>query len=649
MKQLSLITLCILGLYSCNQQRPVVIERPIFDVWSSTVLEIDKIEMSDSATVFHIDAYFQPNRPIKIDGEAYIRESGSDEKLLVTRAEGINLDEATNMPESGTISFQLFFPPLNLGITKIDFIENNYKIWGIHLLSNAKIKFDPIPKDVLKTATELLPKPEYSTEPVQISGRMLGYVKGMEPSSVTISAFNILQVKKNEAAFSIAEDGSFSGIFTPGLAGIYESSAGSLFLVPGKETKLFVDLKKRSRYQSRYRTDKEPGDSVYIYISGCFTSAELDAIKQVSRGSISGALPDLAPDFPTLYRAIADMNPEEFKQYILGFMNKRLDEIRQEGYSANMQMMMENAVKIQVYSFMMQYEGLIFNAYMQANNITTREERNKVTYRPEKPGVEYYSVMKGELKDNISYLPYFLVLVEILNDVNGFFKLQGDRKDYPAKERFDHFKEKYVSVMGTDKGILYDMVQTMHYGWKLLDMGYFTDAEKQEIRDIFSDKPVYVETLITESDRMELILTATKEYNASVIHESPDVPQEQMLDVILDKYSDNVVVVDFWGTWCSPCMTAMKSIQPLKDEMKGKDVVFIYIADEYSPLDTWNQTCPSISGEHYRMTNAQMQYWGIHAFPTYMVYNRQGKQIAKYVDFPGVEAMEREIEKGLLQ
>ena len=31
MKKLSFITLCILGLYSCNQQRPAVIERPIYD------------------------------------------------------------------------------------------------------------------------------------------------------------------------------------------------------------------------------------------------------------------------------------------------------------------------------------------------------------------------------------------------------------------------------------------------------------------------------------------------------------------------------------------------------------------------------------------------------------------------------------------
>jgi thiol-disulfide isomerase/thioredoxin len=647
MKKLLVITLCVLGLYSCGKRRPAVIERPVFDVWSSTVIEIDKIEMSDSATVFHIDAYLRPKNRIKIDKGAYIRESGSDEKFLIIHAEGINLDEQTVVPESGTISLRLFFPPLKPEITKIDFIDSDYKIWGIYLLPDAKIKFEPVPTEALKTSTEPLPTPEYSTEPAKISGRMLGYDKRMELDNVTISAFNIPIIKKLEAAFLIAEDGSFSGGFTPYLASIYESSLGPMFLIPGKEAKIYVDLKKRSRYQSRYRTDKEPNDSIYTYVSGNFTISELDAIKQVSRGSISGALPDMAPDIQTFYRAIAGMNPEEFKQYVLGFMNKRLDEIRQKGYSANMQMMMENAVKIQVYSFLMQYEGLIFNSYLQANNITTREEMDKVTYKPEKPGIEYFSVMKGELNDNISYLPMFLGMVEILNDVNGFFKLPGNRKNYSAKERFDHFEEKYVAVMGNDKGILYDMVQTLHYGWKLFDIGYFTDAEKQEIRDIFSDKPVYVETLITESDRMELILTATQENNESIKNELPDVPQEQMLEVIIAKYKGKVVVADVWGTWCGPCMTAMKSIQPLKDEMKGKGVVFLYLADETSPLDEWEKTIPAIAGEHYRGNQLKRNFWEISAYPTYMIFDRQGKQLSKHVDFPGIDAMKRDIEKGL--
>jgi len=81
--------------------------------------------------------------------------------------------------------------------------------------------------------------------------------------------------------------------------------------------------------------------------------------------------------------------------------------------------------------------------------------------------------------------------------------------------------------------------------------------------------------------------------------------------------------------------------------MKGKDVIFLYLADEKSPLDTWKKTTPAISGEHYRVSLAQTGYWEIVAYPTYMVYDRQGKQIARFIGFPGFDEIKREIEKGL--
>ena len=91
----------------------------------------------------------------------------------------------------------------------------------------------------------------------------------------------------------------------------------------------------------------------------------------------------------------------------------------------------------------------------------------------------------------------------------------------------------------------------------------------------------------------------------------------------------------------------MKAAQPLKDEMKGKDVVWVYIADETSPLNDWEQSYPKIAGEHYRVSKAQRLYWKQTVYPTYKIFDRQGKQIAKYVDFPGIDVMKKAIEKGL--
>lgn len=380
MKKLIITIFCMLSLVDCSQKRPAVIERPVFDSWSSTALEIDKIELNDSATTIYFDVYYYPGARISVPPAACIRPSGTTEVLTITGAEGIAIGEDLTIPESGQVSIKLFFPSLKPEITKIDYIEgdnceNCFNIWGIQLLPNAKVKFDAIPQDVANAVLEPLPSPGYSTQPVKVSGQLLGYVKGMVPTEVSLYATYILSGNKLDTKLPIAENGSFSGEITFGMTGINRSSIGSMFLIPGKEIKIYTDLKKRSRYESRYRKDKEPGDSIYTYDSGnCFSTADLNAI-----GSANGLF-----DYLKLMQETVNMKPDEFKQYVLGIMNQRLAQIKQENYSANTSMMIENSIKIETYAFLLQYEKFINVAYVEVNNIK-REDRKKITFKPEKP------------------------------------------------------------------------------------------------------------------------------------------------------------------------------------------------------------------------------------------------------------------------
>lgn len=640
MKKCIIIALCVFGLYSCGQKRPAVIERPVFDVRNSGTLEIDKIVMSDTATIFYIDAYYQPNNWIRIDKETYICESGSNEKLIVSGAEGIQLNKETYMPESGTISFKLFFPPLKAKITKIDFIESDcpdcFKIWGIHLLPNVKIRMEPVPKDL---TAEQMPELEFSLKPTRVSGRMSGFIEGMTPSEITIYATNIINGESIETSFPVAKDGSFSGEITPGIPSFCFSSLGPLFLVPGKDLTIVTDLKKRSRYQSRYRTDKEPGDSIFTYMTGsCFSGKELETIQQTMYNLFN---------YQQLMQETVNMNPDEFKQHLLSNMVVKLDELKQKNNTANTQMMMENAIKLGTFTLLMQYEMFINAAYMRVNNVK-REDMGKLTFKPEKPGIEYYSFL-NELTDNMYFLPNFSSLIQLIGSLDQLTLPDG--MDKPAEEQFAFFKEKIALILGTDKGMLFDIKHARLYARQLSDMKFYTDTEKQGLRDIFKAKPAFAEALIAENDKMVAMIAANRDNKECVVNETPDVPQEKVFDAILAKYRGKLVVVDFWATWCGPCMQAMKSIKPLKEEMKEKDIVWLYLTGETSPLNNWMVTYPTISGEHYRVSDAQWGFWyktyNIEGIPTYMIYDRQGKQISRHLGFPGVDTIRNDIEKGL--
>lgn len=628
MKRLFFIALCITGLLGCTQKQkqkhPEVVERPVFDVSYSSMLEIDKIERRDIATIVHLTAYMRPEGRLTIDPNTYLRKSGKKDKWKVIKSEGIDIGKPTIITESGLLSFKLFFQPLKPEITKIDFIEDipddGWSILGIRLLPAEKIVFDNIPADLSRTSSEALPAATYSTKPAKVSGKLLGYSADLGIKTILVNTYNILTGDKIEVEFPLSRDGSFRGELAPGIGGFVRTSEGLLFLVPGKESKMYVDLKKRSRFESHYRADKEPGDSAYNYLSeSYFTYAEQNEITQQTIELF---------DLQLLKEETANMNPEEFKKHVLGIMHKKIDELKQQAYRPNMLMMIENYLKMVVCDFLLDVK------YINA------------TYIRINPDITYYSFLKDLMNDNMSYHPRYSSLITTISQIDFF--TNGDLKT--PKERFAFFKEKAAPALGT-KGMVLDVIQAQFYAQQLNDMRLYTDAEKKEIKDAFSGNPAYAATLIEKNDLLAKLFATNKGNKECVMNETPDVSQEKIFDAIIAKYKGKVVFVDFWATWCSPCIAAMKTIKPVKDEMKSKDVVFLYLTGEISPFGAWIHTFPTITGEHYRVNEDQWRYlcntFSIRGIPFYMVFDKHGRLLSTYEGFPGVNAVKKDIEKCL--
>lgn len=116
----------------------------------------------------------------------------------------------------------------------------------------------------------------------------------------------------------------------------------------------------------------------------------------------------------------------------------------------------------------------------------------------------------------------------------------------------------------------------------------------------------------------------------SLINPIPsDLPGDKIVETIAADHKGKVVMIDLWNTWCSPCKAAIAENEPLKSTvLSDPDIVWVYVADESSPMNLYVNMIPKIKGNHYRITSKQAselhKQFNVDGIPYYILVDREG-------------------------